>query len=62
MRQPDQLLAQLPEIAERTKAQMEEFHREPSGARAELLLAQIVGVAHHIRQISDELRRAHHGR
>jgi len=57
MRQPDQLLAQLPEIAERTKAQMEEFHREPSAARAELLLAQIVGVAHHIRQISDELRR-----
>lgn len=51
------LLDQLPAIGERTKAQMEEFRRDPSVARAELLLAQIVGVAHHVRNISDELRR-----
>lgn len=58
MRRADALLAQLPDIGERTKAQLDEFRREPSRAKAELLLAQIAGVANHVRAITEELQRA----
>lgn len=51
------MLDQLPEIAERTKAQLEDLHREPSAVRAEIMLTHAIGVANHIRRISDEMRR-----
>lgn len=54
----DALLNQLPDITQRTAAQLEELHKEPSEVRAELAALQVEGVARHIRRIGDEMRRA----
>ena len=53
----DTLLAQLPDLAERTKAQLVELNEAPSEVRAELMAMQLEGAARHVRRIQDEMRR-----
>ena len=51
------LLAELPDIAERTAEQLKQLHAEPSAVRAELMALQAEGLARHARRLHEELRR-----